>query len=102
MDLKANYQVQVHVLSADRFNNPAGSFDSPPVYSLDDASLGSVVAAADGLSAIITPSGKLGSSIVKVIAQVGGLGLQDSLPINFIAGDAVKVILSAGAPSLGS
>lgn len=99
MDLKVNYTLPLSLLVEDKFGNQSGSLDLAPVWSVD-AAFGSLVVAADGLSAQFIPNGKLGLIQVQVAAQVNGLAVSASMDLNLLAGDAVKIEIVAGAPVL--
>lgn len=99
MDLKVSQQVPVAIVAEDRFGNPTGAFDAPPAWTVVDATLGAAQVAADGLSAVFVPSGKLGVTQLQVLGAADGKQIQGSLDLNLIAGDATQVVLQAGAPS---
>ena len=98
MNLKISQQVSVAVVAEDKAGNPTGSFDSPPVWSLSDPSLGAVSVAGDGLSAVVIPNGKLGSCQLQVLASADEKTLSGNLDLVMIPGDAVQLVLQASAP----
>lgn len=85
----------------DAKGNPA-VVDGAPEWSTSDASVLSVQPAADGMSAIVRASGGLGSAQVSVTADADtGAGIEPiagTLDVEVIAGKAVAVSISAGAP----
>lgn len=98
MNLKVSQNLPIAIVAEDKFGNPTGAFDSAPAWSLTDPTLGSVAPAADGLSAVVSPSGKLGSCQVQVLGQADGKAIQGSLDLVLIPGDATQIVLQAGAP----
>ncbi len=66
---------------------PAGTI---PAWSVDDTSMGAVVASDDGMSAVFTPAGKLGTA--NITASAGSIA--GSLPVDVIASDAAIFQLS--------
>lgn len=101
MNLKDSQEVTVSAALEDAKGNPVPSatFDAPPVWGLDDASFGAVTPAADGLSALFVPNGKLGVCHIQFSASLAGKALvATSEDINVVAGDATQVALSLGAP----
>lgn len=99
MDLKVNYSLPLSLLVEDKFGNQSGSLDLAPVWSVD-AAFGSLVGAADGLSAQFIPNGKLGLIQIQVAAQVSGQAISSSLELNLLAGDAAKIEIVPGIPVL--
>ena len=98
MNLKVSQQLPVAVVAEDKFGNPTGAFDSVPVWSLSDDTLGVANASADGLSAVVVPSGKEGTCTLQVLASADGKQLSGSLALVLIAGDATQLVLQAGTP----
>lgn len=99
MNLQVSKQLSIGgVVPEDKFDNPTGPLDAPPTFSVTDPTLGSVVAAADGLSVVFTPSGKLGSCQVQALGQAGGKVINGSLDLVLIPGDATHIVLQAGIP----
>lgn len=101
MNLKVSQKVKLVLEIKDKGGNPA-LVDGAPLWSLTDPSLGDVVPAEDGLSAVLTPKGGLGSCVVQVSADADlGEGKKDilgELPVDFLAGDAAVISISAGTP----
>lgn len=101
-NLKITQKAELSVSIKDRAGNPA-QVDGAPVWSLTDPSLGDLVAAADGLSATLTPKGPLGSCEIQVNADADlGEGVKTilgSLPVDFVAGDAETIEIALGAVS---
>lgn len=84
-----------YALEADDIKGNAGAvLDSPPVWSVSDAALATVVAAADGMSAVVSPVGPLGSFQVNVAAVAGGVALNAQDQVQIIAGAAVTLKIS--------
>lgn len=99
MNLKDNNQLPISISPADEFGNPTQSaFDAAPTWSVDDVSIATVSPAADGLSAVVTPTGKLGSCNVQALGLVGGNQIQGTLELDIIAGDVAEVTLTPGSP----
>lgn len=99
MNLKANDQLPITIAATDEFGNPtANVFDSPPTWSIDNMAIATVAQAADGSSAVVTPTGVLGSCNVQVLGLVGGAQLQGTLPLVLIAGDVAEITLTPGVP----
>lgn len=99
MNLKANDQLPLSIAAADEFGNPTASvFDSAPVWSVDNTAIATVAASADGSSAIVTPTGALGSANVQVLGLVAGQQVQGTLPLVLIAGDVAEITIAPGTP----
>lgn len=98
MNLKVSQSEPFKIVAEDKFENSTGAFDAPPTYSLADPTLGSVIAADDGLSVVVNPSGKLGVTQLQVLGVADGKTISGSADINFIAGDAVTIVLQPGTP----
>lgn len=86
------------ILAEDKFGNPTGAMDSAPKWSMGDPSLGEVVASDDGMSAVVKPSGKLGSCQVQVLGQADGKAISGSLDLVLIPGDATQIVIQPGVP----
>ncbi len=99
MDLKVNKVLPVSIKIADKYGN-AAAVDGAPAWSVTDASLGSVVAAEDGLSAVFTPAGPVGALKLQVSADAdlgeGVKSIAGELDINLLAGDAETVVVIGG------
>ena len=101
MQLKVTSKLPMSLQLVDKFGNVA-IVDGAPVWVLTNPALGSLVVAADGLSAELTPTGPLGSFAVQVAADADlGEGIKTisgELPIELLSGDAVTVQIVAGTP----
>lgn len=76
---------------------PGQEFDAPPVFTVDDASLGSLQSTPGGL--FFVPSGKLGTAHVQFSAKLNGQDLVgQSEDIVIVVSDAVSVEVSLGSP----
>lgn len=97
MNMKAEQTLNLAIQIKDAKGNPA-LVDGAPVWSVTDQSLGAVVAADDGMSAVFTPAGPLGTCQVHVSADADlGEGVKEligDLDVNIVAGDAVSIELS--------
>lgn len=102
MNLKVSQSLPLSIAPVDKFGN-AAKVDGAPSWSLTDPSLGSLSPASDGLSAVLVPSGKIGSASVQVNADAdlgeGVKAIVGELPVDFLAGDAASVSIAAGDPS---
>lgn len=98
MNLKVNQQLPVSIVAEDKFGNPTGAFDSVPAWTLSDPTLGTVTPAADGLSAVLVPSGKLGNGQLQVLGTADAKQISGSLDVVLIAGDATQIVLQPGTP----
>lgn len=97
--LKDNQQLPLALEADDQFGNPTqAGFDSPPAWSLDDPSFGSLSVADDGLSASLASSGKLGDLNVSVVGVVAGQSFTGSLGVTVIPGDAASIKIIPGTP----
>ncbi len=77
---------------------PTGqAFDQPPVWSIDDATIASLVPSADGLTCDVV-GGKPGNAQVSVAGVAAGVSYAGSLPVPVVAGDATQIKIVAGAP----
>jgi len=94
------------IKATDKFGNPA-QLDGPATFELTDPSQGSVAVSADGLSAVVTPTGVVGNAqlVVKGDADLGSgvkpvQGLGD---ISLVAGEAFNITVegSLDAPAGG-
>lgn len=100
MNMKATQTLQLAIAIKDAQGNPA-LVDGAPVWSVTDQTLGAVIAAADGMSAVFTPAGPLGSCAVQVNADADlGAGvntLVGELAIDIVAGEASTIAISGVA-----
>ncbi|BCG50234.1 hypothetical protein [Ralstonia phage RP13] len=90
--LKDTQQVTLHANLVDRAGNVA-TVAQPPVWATSDAAVASVVAAADGMSAVVK-AGKVGSATVTVTEA----GLNRTIDITVVGGDATNIEITADAP----
>jgi hypothetical protein len=100
MQLKDNATLSIAIAASDAKGNPTKLDPAAvPAWALDDATFGDLVPAADGMSAVFTPNGKLGDLNVQVsIPAVGSEpALSGSLPVTVIASDAVAITLTGTA-----
>lgn len=97
MDLKVDGQYQVAVSEQDKFGNlEQVPFDAAPAYSVSDASMMSLQPAADGLSCLLIPSGKVGPVKVQFLGSIGGKQFAGEADLNMIPGDVAQVALAVG------
>lgn len=97
--LKADEQLKVFVKKfKDKFGNDA-KVDGAPQWSLSDEELGKIESAADGMSCVLTPSGKAGGGVVNMLADAdlgeGVKPLIGSYAFIVEAGSAVAVELDS-------
>lgn len=85
----------------DAMGNPA-AVEGPPVWASSDETLVTVTAAEDGLSAVATTVGPLGSCQVSVVADADlGAGVENitgTLDVTVVADKATSVAISTGTP----
>ncbi len=87
-------QFKVEIQPVDKAGNP-GTLASVPVWSASDPTILTVVPAADGMSAVVSATGKLGT------AQVNATGEGDSTPgVNTITGTVAVQVIGGKAVSL--
>lgn len=83
--------------------NPA-PVDGAPVWSVSDATVLSVIPAANGLSADVVAVGPLGLSQVSVTADAdlgGGVkALVGTLDVQVVASEAASIVINAGVPTI--
>ena len=92
----ADQEVPCTLQFVDAFGNVAITPAGVPVWAVSDATLATVVAAADGLSAVVAAAGKEGS--VDVTVTLGAL--TGKLTLTVTAGAAVSLEIVAGTPVL--
>jgi hypothetical protein len=101
MMMKVNQSLPISIKPVDQFGN-AAAVDGIPAWSLSDPAMGSIAVAQDGMSAQFTPAGQVGSVVVQVSADAdlgaGIVSIMGSLQVDLLAGDAVAVQITAGAP----
>lgn len=102
LNLTDTQQVALSVAFADKAGN-AATVDGAPVWSSSDETVLTVVAAEDGLSAVATATGKLGTAQVSVSADAdlgaGTTTLTGVLDVTVLVSAAVSAVVSAGAPT---
>ena len=102
MNISDSQQVGLSIQPVDKRGNPA-SLDGVPVWLSSNSEVVSVVAAADGLSAVATAVGPLGTATVSVTADADlGAGVTEiagTLDITVTAGAATTVKITAGDPT---
>lgn len=100
MQLKDNqFLGPISAVPADAKGNPVPDqkFDADPLFTIDDASLGSLVDTPSGK--FFQPSGKLGVAHVQFSAKLNGVDLVgQSEDIVIVVSDAVSVAVSLGSP----
>lgn len=104
--LTDSQQVVLSVAFLDKKGNPA-QVDGAPQWTVSDAALLSVTAAADGMSATVAAMGPTtapnASVQVSVTADVDlGAGLKPligTLDVSIVAGEAVQASINAGTPT---
>lgn len=96
-------KVSLSVAFTTAAGNPA-VVDGVPVWGTSDETILSVVAAEDGLSAVVTTVGPLGGAQVSVTADADlGEGLKPLvgvLDVTVVGSEAVFAIVAAGVPEL--
>lgn len=94
-------KVSLSVAFTTAVGNPA-TVDGVPVWATSDESVLSVVASEDGLSAVVTTVGPLGSAQVSVTADAdlgeGVKPLVGTLDVTVVGSEAVFAIVAASAP----
>lgn len=99
--LADNQKVALSIAPKSVAGNPA-AVDGAPSWRVSDESVLSLEVAADGMSAVVTSTGKLGTSQVSVSADADlGEGVQTItglLDIEVKASAAVSLDISAGTP----
>ena len=94
-------KVSLSVAFTSAAGNPA-VVDGVPVWGTSDESILSVVAAEDGLSAVVTTVGPIGTAQVSVTADADlGEGIKPlvgTLDVSVVASEAVFAIVASGAP----
>jgi hypothetical protein len=91
------------IAATDAAGNPqTPTFDSPPSWTLNDpASSGAtLVASADGLTAVLTPPATPGASVtVNLTGVIGGQNYSATLSVTFVAGAIASIsIVAVAAP----
>lgn len=93
MDVPADKKLLVN-LEEDDVLGDVVSLPTAPSWSITDPSIGALVVAADGLSAIMTPA-KMGACQIQAsVVNAAGVTLAASMDVNVLPGDAVSLKLS--------
>lgn len=102
MNLKVTQSLPLSIAIQDRFGNKA-PVDGIPEWSLTAPDSATLSVSADGMSAILTPSGPLVPFEVHVNADADlGAGVKSILgvlPIEMMPGDAEIIAIAAGSPT---
>ena len=92
----------VSAVDANNLVVPNVTYDAPPVWTISDSTVATVVAAADGLSAVVTGVAA-GTALVTVAASVGGNaltpGTQTVTVTPVTVGVPVALVIDAGTPA---
>lgn len=103
MQLKVTNKLPLSLKLVDKFGNEAW-IDGLPLWALTNPAMGSLAVATDGMSAVLTPVGVLGSFAVQVSADADmGEGVKviiGNLPIDLLPGDATEIQIVSGEPIL--
>jgi hypothetical protein len=98
--LTDSQQAKLTIEPVDKAGNPAPV--EGVVWTTSDATILTVAAAADGLSAVVASTGKLGTVQVNVTGDaqigVGDTEIAGVLDVEVKAGQAVSLNIAAGAP----
>ncbi len=102
MNITDTQDVPLSITPVDKKGNPA-QLDGPPVWSSSNSEVVTVVASADGLSAVASAVGPLGTATVSVKAD-GDLGagvntISGTLDITVVGSGAVTLTIKAGTPT---
>lgn len=100
--LTIDQAVDVTVSFVDRAGNPA-KVDGVPAWSSSDDTVVTVTPAADGLSAVVSSTDKIGTAQVVVRADADldageSREIMGSLDLETVGGEAMTASISAGAP----
>lgn len=85
------------VTDAKNFPVPQPTFDSAPVWAIDDPTVASLSPSADGLSCDVIAI-KPGSPNLSVAATAAGQNFAGTIPVLVTAGDAANIAITLGAP----
>lgn len=95
-------EATLSVAFVDAAGNPA-VVDGAPAWAVSDAALLSITPAADGMSAVVSANGPLGTGQVSVSADAdmgaGVTTIAGTLDIEVLASAAVSIAISAGTPT---
>ncbi len=101
MFLKVSEALPLTIEVKDKFGNPA-KVDGAPQWAVTAPELASLEVSADGMSALVKPTGPVGPFKVQVTADADlGEGVKPVLgemEVELLPGEAVSVGLAAGAP----
>jgi hypothetical protein len=95
--LTSDQEVPVAIAFADDHGN-AATVDAAPVWAASDVTILSVVAAADGMSAVVAAVGPDGQAQVSVSATSGGAPIVGTLDVQVVSGSAVAATFAPGTP----
>lgn len=99
MFLKVSQNLPLTIEVKDKFGNLA-KVDGAPTWAVTDSTLATVEVAEDGMSAVLKPSGSVGTLKVQVSADAdlgeGVKSILGELDVELLAGEAVSVSISAG------
>jgi hypothetical protein len=93
MTLRVDQTLPMTLTFADKNGNPAVPV-GVPVWAVSDATLATVVAAADGMSAVLTPVGPLGGVDVTAVVD----GVTGMLHVDLVGGAVATVTIVPGTP----
>lgn len=97
LKMKDTEKVTLAIELDDAKGFPTGqAFDQPPVYTVDDASIASLVPSADGLSCDVVGQ-KPGNATVSVAGVAAGVSYAGSVVVPVTSGDPTQIKLSVGA-----
>lgn len=99
--LTVDQQVSLSVAYVDSQGNPA-QVDGVPVWASSDTNVATVLAAADGLSAVAAAAGNIGTAQISVTADAdlgaGTTSLISLLDLAVVGGEAVSGTITPGEP----
>jgi hypothetical protein len=104
-NITSDQLVPVSVVFEDDHGNPA-SVDGVPVWTSSDITILTVVAAADGMSCVVTAVGPDGSATVAMTANANmdptgvAIPVAGSLAITVVSGAAAQALVTPGTPAL--
>ena len=95
-------EATLSVSFVDKAGNPA-PVEGAPAWAVSDANLLTITPAADGMSAVVSANGPLGTGQVSVSADAdlgeGVATIAGTLDIDVLASQAVSIAITAGAPT---
>lgn len=99
MNLADNGSLTASIALDDALGNavPGAAPDASPApaWSLSNSALGSLVPSADGLSAVFTPNGTLGSTQILFSCSVNGVAINATSPaVNVVPGPVTQAVMS--------